>query len=342
MRQDRRRGDGQLPPARRQLDLRGPRPPRPGLQRPLSARRRPGQLRQHRRRQPRRPALHRGPPHRRRRGADGRPRRGRRRLPRQLRRLRAGARRPARRVPEPARQRLLRHRRGHGDQHPAAQHRRALQRLPASHQVPRRLRREAPRLRPGPGFPHRRHHHRAARGDQGSLPHRQGRLPPARPLGGGGSRPRHLADRRHRDPLPGAEGQADRAAGRAHQPEEDPDPRRRPRRERRGRPHRAGAARPHRRPDAADGDAVQGERPRDPLRPQHERADRRPHAAGLDDEGGAARLPRPPPRRPAAPLPLPAGEDRRPPRDPRGASGRLPQPRPRHRDHPHTRTIRRR
>ncbi len=45
-------------------------------------------------------------------------------------------------------------------------------------------RREAPRLRPGPGLPHRRHHHRAARGDQGSLPHRPRRLPPARPLGG--------------------------------------------------------------------------------------------------------------------------------------------------------------
>ena len=60
-------------------------------------------------------------------------------------------------------------------------------------------------------------------------------------------------------------------------------------------------------PARADGDAVQGERPRDALRDEHERADRRAHAAGLDAEGGAARLPRPPARGAAAPLALPAG-----------------------------------
>ena len=90
--------------------------------------------------------------------------------------------------------------------------------------------------------------------------------------------------------------------------EEDPDPRRRARRERRGRPRRARAAGAHRRAAGDDGDAVPRERPRDPLRDEHERADRRPHPAGLDAEGGAARLPRPPPRGAAAPLALPAGK----------------------------------
>ena len=69
---------------------------------------------------------------------------------------------------------------------------------------------------PGAGLPDRRRDRRAAGVDRGGLPHRPRQLPPPRALGGRGSRPRHLADRRHRDPLPGAEVQADRAAGRAH------------------------------------------------------------------------------------------------------------------------------
>ena len=51
-------------------------------------------------------------------------------------------------------------------------------------------------------------------------------------------------------------------------------------------------------------------------------------------EGGAARLPRPPPRGAAAPLALPAGEDRRAGSRCSKASRRLPQPRPGDRDHP--------
>ena len=50
VRQDRRRRDGQLPPARRPGDLRRAGAPRAGFRRALSAGRRPGQLRQHRRR----------------------------------------------------------------------------------------------------------------------------------------------------------------------------------------------------------------------------------------------------------------------------------------------------
>ena len=54
--------------------------------------------------------------------------RGRRRFPPDLQRGGRGAGRPARRLPEPARQRLVRHRRRHGDLDPAAQCRRALRR----------------------------------------------------------------------------------------------------------------------------------------------------------------------------------------------------------------------
>ena len=50
VRQDRRRDDGQLPPARQPGDLRRACPPGAGLRGALSAGRRPGQLRQHRRR----------------------------------------------------------------------------------------------------------------------------------------------------------------------------------------------------------------------------------------------------------------------------------------------------
>ena len=50
VRRDRRRGDGQVPPARRRRPVRRPRPARPGLLDALPARRRPGQLRLGRRR----------------------------------------------------------------------------------------------------------------------------------------------------------------------------------------------------------------------------------------------------------------------------------------------------
>ena len=60
----RRRGDGQVPPARRRRDLRHPGAPGPGLRLALPARRRPGQLRLDRRLLGGRHALHRGPPRR--------------------------------------------------------------------------------------------------------------------------------------------------------------------------------------------------------------------------------------------------------------------------------------
>ena len=64
VRAHRRRGDGQLPPARRLGDLRHARAHGAGLLHALPARRRPGQLRLGRRRSRRRHALHRGAPRR--------------------------------------------------------------------------------------------------------------------------------------------------------------------------------------------------------------------------------------------------------------------------------------
>ena len=118
----RRRGDGQLPPARRLGDLRHARAHGAGLLHALPARRRPGQLRLDRRRPRRGHALHRGAPRRAwrwrccatstwTRSTSCPTTTARKQEPR----------RPAGALPEPARQRLVRHRRRHGDEHPAAQ-----------------------------------------------------------------------------------------------------------------------------------------------------------------------------------------------------------------------------
>ena len=86
VRADRRRGDGQLPPARRLGDLRHARAAGAGLLHALPARRRPGQLRLHRRLPGGRDALHRGAPGTARDRDAARPRPGHRRLRPELRR----------------------------------------------------------------------------------------------------------------------------------------------------------------------------------------------------------------------------------------------------------------
>ena len=121
VRQDRRRGDGELPPARRRLDLRHARPPGAGLQHALSAGGRPGELRIGRRRPAGGDALHRSEAAGALRRPDGRPRPGDGRFRSQLRRDDPGTHRPARTVSEPAGERVRRNRRRHGDEHPAAQ-----------------------------------------------------------------------------------------------------------------------------------------------------------------------------------------------------------------------------
>ena len=143
VRRDRRRGDGQVPPARRRRALRRARPARPGLLDALPAGRRAGQLRLGRRRHRRRHALHRGAPDGDRRRDAGRHRQGHGRLRGQLRRHPEAAVGPPGQAAEPAHQRLVRHRRRHGDQHPAAPPRRDRRRRVRLHRQPGRHERRA-------------------------------------------------------------------------------------------------------------------------------------------------------------------------------------------------------
>ena len=146
----RRRRDGQLPPARRLGDLRRARPTRAAVLAALSAHRRPGVLRLGRRRSPGRHALHRVPALAHRDRAAARHRRRHRRLPAELRRVAARAVGAAGALPEPARQRLVGHRRRHGDEHSAAQPRRGRRRDRRDDRRPDDRRRAALEARQGP------------------------------------------------------------------------------------------------------------------------------------------------------------------------------------------------
>ncbi len=114
----------------------------------------------------------------------------------------AGAERAAGQVPQPAGQRRRRHRRRHGDQHPAAQPGRGDRRVPRPPRQPRDLHRRAVPDHSGARFPDRRPDPRPRRHPlrlpQGPRLHhhaRQGR-------GGGDPQGPRGADR-HRHPLPG-------------------------------------------------------------------------------------------------------------------------------------------
>ena len=89
----------------------------------------------------------------------------------ELRRQREGAAGPAVEAAEPARQRLGRHRRRHGDQHPAAQPQRGRRRLPAPAAPARGDDRRADGDHPGARLPDRRNHPRPRRRSRG-LSHR--------------------------------------------------------------------------------------------------------------------------------------------------------------------------
>ena len=128
--------------------------------------------------------------------------------------------RPAGGVPEPAGQRRLRHRGRHGDQHPAAQCRRAAGApwpgWPAAPPTaPRPTVEELLRHVQGPDLPTGGCAGRARGQHRRGLPDRPRQLPAAGALGEGGAGLRPVPGGRHRDPLSGAEGPADRADGRA-------------------------------------------------------------------------------------------------------------------------------
>ena len=157
VRQDRRRRDGQLSPARRQLDLRGAGAHGAGLVDARAAGRRPGQFRIDGSRRSGIDALHRSAAGEGRQQPARRSRQGYRRFRRQLRRIAPGADRPAGALPQPAGQRRGRHRGRHGDQHSAAQPGRSDRRLPGLYREPAdRARRADRRSSRGPISPPRR------------------------------------------------------------------------------------------------------------------------------------------------------------------------------------------
>ena len=257
----------------------------------------------------------------------GRHRRGHRRFPRHLRRRGQRAGRPARQFPNLLANGTAGIAVGMATSIPPHNAEELCNARAAPHQASQRHDREAGRVRAGAGLPDRRHHRRAARVDPRGLQDRPRRLPPARQVGEGGHGPRHLPDRRHRDSLPGAEGQAGRAHRRADGREEAAAARRRARRIGRDRAPGARAQEPRRRSRAADGEPVQADRARGALLAQHERAVRRPGPGRAVAARRAEALARAPPGGAGAALAVPPEEDRASPRGARRLSHRLPQPR---------------
>ena len=196
----RRRGHGQVPPARRHRDLRRARPDGPALRHAAAPRRRARQLRLARRRPGRLP-VHRGPDGTGRPAHGGQPRRGHRPLRPELRRPAAPARGAAGRLPQPPRQRHDRYRRRHGHADAAAQPRRGHRGGPPPADAPPVLARRPHALRPRTR-PARRGPDRRARRDPRRLPHRQGHLPHTGDDPGGEGLAAPPGDHRHRAALP--------------------------------------------------------------------------------------------------------------------------------------------
>ena len=164
-----RRRHGQVPSARRPGDLRRDGADGAGLRRALSAGRGAREFRQYRRRRRGGHALHRGPADALRARSPRRNRRGRGRFPPQLRRHRRRAGGAAGERSKPALQRRKRYRRGHGDQHPAAQPRRGVRRRAPSDRTPRCPEREAGRSGARARLSDRRRPRRAAFRGRGGL-----------------------------------------------------------------------------------------------------------------------------------------------------------------------------
>ena len=152
----RRRHDGQVPSARRSRHLRRARAHGAGLLDARAADRRAGQFRLGRRRSARGLPLHRGEARPFRFGPARRPRQGHGRFQAELRREGRGAGRPAGALPEPSGQWRGRHRRRHGDQHPAAQSRRDHRCAARDDGEARHLARRADGASARPRFPDRR------------------------------------------------------------------------------------------------------------------------------------------------------------------------------------------
>ncbi len=290
-----RRGDGQVPPARRHRHLRHAGADGAGLLDALPARRRPGQLRLGRRRQRGGDALHRVParPHRRRAAGRHRQRDGRFRP--ELRRQGAGADRPADAAAEPAGERLLGDRGRDGHQHPAAQPRRDGRCVPRAARAARPRDRGADQADAGARFPDRRADLRARRRARG-LPHRARprRHPRAHALRGHRRRPAP-GDHRRRAALPGEQAGAAGEDRRVRAREAHRGHLRHPRRVGQVRHARGDRAEARRAPRGGPEQPLQADPAAGQLRHQHGRAARRP-AEAAQPQADARRVPRAPAR----------------------------------------------
>ena len=250
----------------------------------------------------------------------------------ELRRFRAGAFAASGADPESAGQRLGRHRRRHGDEHPAAQPGRGARGGQAADRPPPGDPGRADGAATRAGLPDRRFHP-WPRGHPCRLRHRPWLHPGAGPRRDRGSRPGQPVDHRDRASLPGEQGPADRADRRAGAREEAG-----------GHPRSARRVRPRRHPDRDRPEAGRGRRDRPehalqddeaPGQLRHEHAgDRRQPAPGADAARPAAPLPRPSPHRRDPALPSRPGPSREARPRPRGAAHRARPPRRGDRDDP--------
>ena len=213
---------GKYHPAWRRVGLRRPGADGPGVLPALSAGRRPGKFRLGRWRPRGRLPLHRGPAHPDRHGDAGGHRQEHRRLPGQLRRPAAGAHGTPGQDPQPAGERLQRHRGGHGHQHPAAQPPRGRQRRRSCWwTIPKRPSASCGRSSRGPTSPpaptstDARAIKEAYETGRGRVVMRARAQIEERETTG------TLADRGHRDPLPGQQGEPGQGHRRAGGREED-------------------------------------------------------------------------------------------------------------------------
>ena len=188
VREGRRRRDGQLPPARRRGDLRDARPHGAVVLAARAAHRRLRQLRLARRRRRGGDALHGVPPRARGRRDPAGDRTADGAVPAQLRRHAHRAGGPAVAHSESARQRRDRHRRRHGDEHPAAQPQRGVHRAHQAARQPGADERAAVPLHQGPGLSDRRARAELAGGAQGDLQDRPGHVRVCAPRGRTGRR----------------------------------------------------------------------------------------------------------------------------------------------------------
>ncbi len=295
-----RRCARQIPSARRQCNVRSTCPDGPGILAALPVDRWPGQFRVGGWRLGCGVSVHRVPAAKDRFRAPGGYRQGNGRFRPELRRQGVGAGRLAVAAAQPAHQRVVRHCRGHGDQHSAAQ--------PDGNDF------GLPRAACEPGHHDRRidgDHSRSRFSDRGNhlwpggcprrLPHRPRPRCDTRTHAHRGDRQgRSPGDHRRRDPVPGEQGES------AH-----PDRRARPREETRGhfRPARRVGQVRHARGDRVEARRGDGDHPEQPvqahtiagqLRDEHGRAGRRP-AAHPQSQAVPRILPHPPARSGRAP-----------------------------------------